>query len=122
MPSAPLCENSPRWPGGQLGRQRGVEPDVLVVVDDAEGVGPDDAHPGAARSMQQPVLQLLAHRAGLGEAGETTSRVFTPPSAQSVTTSSTCAAGTATSEVPGMSVTRAWEVSPQTSMASLLTA
>ena len=56
---------------------------------------------------------------------ETTSRVLTPASAQSSTTSRTWLAGTATtarSTWSGMSVTRAWAASPSTSIASLLTA
>ena len=59
------AEVARRW---QLGRQGRVEPHLPVAVDDAEGVGTDDAHAGSAGRVQQPVLQLLALGPGLGEA------------------------------------------------------
>ncbi len=60
----------PHLPGGRhLGRQRGVEPDAGGGVDEAEGVGADDAHAVRAGLPDQFALAVAALGATLGVPG-----------------------------------------------------
>ena len=60
-PRAPLCERKPTRPaGGQVGRERRVQPDVGVGVHDPHAVRTDQAHAGRAADLQQLALERSA--------------------------------------------------------------
>jgi hypothetical protein len=70
MPSAPDWAKNPTRPvPGQDRRDRGVQADLGVGVDQAEGVRSHDPHPVGARVLHEPALPLPALLAGLAEPG-----------------------------------------------------
>ena len=81
-PSAPLWVTKPTLPAGRgfARGEGGVEARALGGVEDAEAVGPDQPHPGAAADLDQLALKLDPLPADLGEAGGDHPSARAPPS------------------------------------------
>ena len=67
-PNAPLWDGIATLPrGGRVGRERGVEPDGRIGIEESHGVGPDDPHSVASGFFEEFLLEGAPLVVGLRE-------------------------------------------------------